>query len=45
MLELTSCCRNSGKAIRNDEGLLEFKAWTAEDRDDQEDQAPNPSHA
>ncbi|CAG9955852.1 unnamed protein product [Clonostachys rosea f. rosea IK726] len=36
---------NNGKAIRNDEGLLEFKAWTAEDRDDQEEQASNPSHA
>lgn len=42
---LTSWYRNNGKAIRNDEGLLEFKAWTAEDRDDQEEQASNPSHA
>ncbi|CAH0056019.1 unnamed protein product [Clonostachys solani] len=36
---------NNGKAIRNDEGLLEFKAWTAENHDNQEQEAPNPSHA
>ncbi|VUC35961.1 unnamed protein product [Clonostachys rosea] len=32
---------NNGKAIRNDKGLLEFKAWPAEDLDTQEQE---PSH-